>query len=1162
MNSRSLLRVFVGRRREAQRLMVWVLMWAGVFAAAAQAQSPAAGGADAPAPKAAASASREVKAPQWTLEQVQNRRRQVSDSETIEAEAKATLLEIYDRALAKLRLQEEYRAQRAVYAKERDAAPGDLERLSAQLSEPTAEAKVEIPPDATVADMEQMIAGAEAAHQELVKQAAALDDEPARRLERRARIPEEAVLLKDQLAQVRARLAGAESEGTPEVVQANRMLLEIQAETLDAQIAMLEGEQRYYSATTGLLTARRDMAGRLVTEAQARLRMLRDKFLEARKVQAEKLKADAAAAAKEAMYSHPVVKSLAEENARLAGLATKVVEETESARQYGRGIQAELQRVERDFKEVTEQAEGAGGVTPVMGILLLTRRSGLPDLGPNKQRLRSREGRAADAQFTYTTYEKQWGALNDVQTAAGQILRQAGLQEEAQGYAAVHAEIVKLLGQQREIVRKIADDYRVYSGLLARNDRMERQFIAVAGAYKQFIDERILWVRSSPAMQAADAAALGEAVKWSLSGTNWKGALEAFRGDVMKHPAAYGLLVAVLLGLLYERRRMIGVMGHLTKRVGTKYSDSFVHTWKTLGLTVVLAAPLAGVLLVLSWRLESAAGGVFSDAIASGLWACGWVVAAFRLLMFICYPGGLGQQLGFDPEVLAALRRHFKWFFPLLIPLTFFATIYMSQGMDTAERNSMGRLLFVSELAILAVFLAKVLHPQGAIMGRYLEARISGPVYQFRYMWYGGAVAVPVVLAGLALFGYLYGAQHLYTRLMGTILFVGAVVFLNAFFRRWLTVAQKRIAIRRKREHLAARAESEEAGRGEGAEKTAAPVLSEEAHQEQVGTSSRQAMRLIQVANVLVLAVGLWYLWRDVLPALEALRAVAVWTAQDGTGVVTMAGLIKAAVVIVLTVIVARNLPGLVEMVILQRLPFEAGSRFAITTLCRYTIVVTGVILTFGELGVGWAKVQWLVAAMTVGLGFGLQEIFANFVSGLILLFEQPIRVGDMVTIGDVSGKVTQIRIRATTVRKYDQKELIVPNKEFITGRLINWSLSDKLLRIDFRVGVAYGSDIVKVEATLYRIAQEHPLVLHDQLVPAVVFRGFGDSALDFELRVYVPNMDNYLKVWHEINCAIDTEFRKAGVEIAFPQRDLHIRSGTLGVRMEKPEPETQAEAK
>jgi potassium efflux system protein len=271
--------------------------------------------------------------------------------------------------------------------------------------------------------------------------------------------------------------------------------------------------------------------------------------------------------------------------------------------------------------------------------------------------------------------------------------------------------------------------------------------------------------------------------------------------------------------------------------------------------------------------------------------------------------------------------------------------------------------------------------------------------------------------------------------------------------------------------------------------------------------------------------------------------------------IVTLGSLAMALVIVILTVIVTRNVPGLLEIVILRRLPLDRGVRFAIITLFRYILAVVGMVLAFSEIGIGWSKVQWLIAAMTVGLGFGLQEIFANFVSGLIILFEQPIRVDDVVTISEVTGKVSKIRIRATTIRRWDQRELVVPNKEFITGRLINWTLSDNVLRREFVVGIAYGSDIAKAEKILYDVARANPLVLSDP-EPMVIFKNFGDNSLEFELRVYISGIDNYVPVWHGINCTIDSEFRKAGIEIAFPQRDLHIRSANTSIPINTNKPE------
>jgi potassium efflux system protein len=177
-----------------------------------------------------------------------------------------------------------------------------------------------------------------------------------------------------------------------------------------------------------------------------------------------------------------------------------------------------------------------------------------------------------------------------------------------------------------------------------------------------------------------------------------------------------------------------------------------------------------------------------------------------------------------------------------------------------------------------------------------------------------------------------------------------------------------------------------------------------------------------------------------------------------------------------------------------------------------------------------------------VGLGFGLQEIFANFISGLIILFERPIRVGDVVTVGGVTGTVSRIRIRATIITDGDRKELLVPNKEFITSRLVNWTLSDDIIRIVIPVGIAYGSDTRLARELLLKAARDHVGVLTDP-APEAFFLGFGENSLNFDLRVHVAGLKDYMTVSNDLNMAIDDAFRQAHIEIAFPQRDIHIRS-------------------
>ncbi len=261
---------------------------------------------------------------------------------------------------------------------------------------------------------------------------------------------------------------------------------------------------------------------------------------------------------------------------------------------------------------------------------------------------------------------------------------------------------------------------------------------------------------------------------------------------------------------------------------------------------------------------------------------------------------------------------------------------------------------------------------------------------------------------------------------------------------------------------------------------------------------------------------------------------------------ITLADVALSLLILVVTYITFRNLPGLMEIMVLQRLPLDAGSRYALATVLRYAIVIVGMIAAFGAVKLSWSNVQWLAAALTFGLAFGLQEIFANFISGLIILAERPIRIGDTVTVGSVSGRVTRIRMRATTITDWELKELVIPNKSFITGDVINWTLSDPSLRVSIPVGVAYGTDTRRAEAVLLRCASEQPSVLRE---PAayVYFNQFGDSTLNLELRVFLPHVDHLVPVKHGLHTRIAEAFKREGLEIAFPQRDLHIKSITGG---------------
>jgi uncharacterized mscS family protein HI_0195.1 len=212
-------------------------------------------------------------------------------------------------------------------------------------------------------------------------------------------------------------------------------------------------------------------------------------------------------------------------------------------------------------------------------------------------------------------------------------------------------------------------------------------------------------------------------------------------------------------------------------------------------------------------------------------------------------------------------------------------------------------------------------------------------------------------------------------------------------------------------------------------------------------------------------------------------------------------------------------------------------------------LVAIGSAWAFATLGMSWSKLQWLFAALSVGLGFGMQEIFANFVSGIILLFERPIRVGDTVTINDVSGTVAKIRIRAITLIDPDRKEVIVPNKSFVTGQVINWALSNTVTRLVISIGVAYGSDLELVKRLLLQAANEQPSVLKDP-EPRALFLSFGASTLDHELRVYVGQLSERINTIDALNRRINELFAEHNIDIAFNQLDVFIKNKDTGVMM------------
>ncbi len=234
----------------------------------------------------------------------------------------------------------------------------------------------------------------------------------------------------------------------------------------------------------------------------------------------------------------------------------------------------------------------------------------------------------------------------------------------------------------------------------------------------------------------------------------------------------------------------------------------------------------------------------------------------------------------------------------------------------------------------------------------------------------------------------------------------------------------------------------------------------------------------------------------------------------------------------------------------------ERGAQEAIVTLSGYVGMIIAAIIGLSLAGFSFTNLAIIAGALSVGIGFGLQNIVNNFVSGIILLFERPIRTGDWIVVGNTEGYVRKISIRSTQIETFDRADVIVPNSELISNQVTNWMLHDPWGRVIVPVGVAYGSDVEQVRDLLLQVARDHTLVIVDSSrvsAPRVLFRSFGDSSLNFELRCFIRNVDQRLATLSELNFAIEKALREANIQIPFPQRDLHLRSVDPGIRFGPP---------
>ncbi|MGQ0801947.1 MAG: mechanosensitive ion channel domain-containing protein [Pseudomarimonas sp.] len=770
-------------------------------------------------------------------------------------------------------------------------------------------------------------------------------------------------------------------------------------------------------------------------------------------------------------------------------------------------------------------------------LVLERRRLGSPDV--IQRRLDEVRQALSGARLQQIALADQRTTLADLPSAVAEALQRAEGSSNESHAVELRAGLYELLGERAELLPQLDSAIQRYIAALELAESNLQAQLVDTRTLGGLLDRRIYWIPSNPSIDGEWFGRLGEGWADLLKPARFVTSGKLALARISAHPTLPILLGIIGLALLVFRSRALALIETTLPPLRRPAEDNFVYTWKALGITVAAALSWAVWVFGLGLLLRaSGEPGRFSDSLGRALISVSSSLFLLEFLRFLVVEHGLAHlHFRWMRARRDAIRATLPIALFILLPLQFLIVLALARSQELAI-DTAARCALVAFCVVVGVQLYRLLGVGGIWTTR------GGPSEprRLRQILRIGLSLLFATLAVLILAGYVYSGAIIVACLWATLGTVVAVGVLHGLFSRWFLLGERHLALNRME---ARRAVAALEAVGGGSDEGAAGITEEALALETVNV---QTGRLLRAVTLALWVGGLFWVWSDVLPALGRLDDVVLWNvtnqAADGTAIseaVSLKAVLFGLLTLALMVVASRNLPGLLELGVLSRTSIDPASRYAITTMSRYAIVIVGAVIGFGLLGLRWSQLQWMAAALTVGLGFGLQEIFANFVSGLILLSERPFRVGDVITIADQTGTVTRISTRATTLMDFDGKELIVPNKTFITDRLVNWTLSDTETRLVLKLGVSYETSPDAVHALLQQVATEHPLVLTEP-PPRSWFMGFGASSLDFELRVFVATISDRLPVMNELNGRIANLCRERDIVIAFPQMDVNLR--------------------
>ena len=837
---------------------------------------------------------------------------------------------------------------------------------------------------------------------------------------------------------------------------------------------------------------------------------------------------------KQSVEQNPLIQKELDLNSQLSQYLLEQTEKTNTLTQDELRMRNVLDNLTQTQRTIDEQISALQG-TLVLSRIIQQQKQKLP----TNLNIQGLSKQIADLRVQIFDITQKRNELYDIDAYISKIE-----QDENKSFTpAEKTQLTNLLTERRKVGSDLIKSLNNQLNLAISLELTQQQITQISDQIQSKLDQQSFWVKSNNPINLDWFKKLPMSLKAQFDGIGKKLGFPT-NFDNLPYLLAYVFILFVIGGVILKFKNAIKQrLAVINGEINTLRSDSQWHTPLALFYTAFLS--LSGTL----WFLAACQLlGFFFVKNPQEFWEWSLSMAGywwfFSFILATLRPNGIVvRHFGFSQESAANIQDVTKRIIVSVVLLL--NTSIFSNVMDSGLANDvLGEInTIVALIFCIAIIAPRFIRTEKSFNLNDTDQRDKKIFKLVRIL----LQLVPIILIVLIAVGYYYTALNLITHLINTYIAWVVWSFVRYTIYRGITVASRRLAYRRLQEKRQQKQQD-----NPEASKSDEVVINEQEEGLALNDVRNQLLRFADLFIWTALFAILYYVWSDLVTVVSYLRDITLWqqTSTTEAGVVTetisLFNLIVALIIVVITYILVRNIQGILEVLIFSRVKLSQGTPYTITTLLTYALVAVGGAWAFSTLGMSWSKLQWLFAALSVGLGFGMQEIFANFVSGIILLFERPIRVGDTVTINDVTGTVAKIRIRAITMIDPDRKEVIVPNKSFVTGQVTNWALSNTVTRLVVSVGVAYGSDLELVKRLLLQAANELPTVLRDP-EPRALFLNFGASTLDHELRVYVGQVADRNDTLDALNRRVNELFAENNIDIAFNQLDIFIKNKDTG---------------